>query len=63
MRDVLSTIVAATRRLARRCADERGVGVTEYVAIAVGGLVVAGIVVAVLTVWTKGTLQPMTGNH
>lgn len=62
MREALSTIIAAARRIARQCADERGVGTTEYVALAVGGLVVAGAVVAVLTMWANKTLTPMTGR-
>ena len=62
MRDALTTIKEAVRRAARYCADERGAGVTEYVSLAVGGLIVAGVVVTVLTLWANGMLKPM-GNH
>ena len=62
MREVLTTITAALRKAARNCADERGAGVTEYVSLAVGGLIVAGVVITVLTLWANGMLKPMGGH-
>ena len=62
MRETLTTIITALRKVARACADERGAGVTEYVSLAVGGLIVAGVVITVLTLWANGMLKPM-GAH
>lgn len=62
MRETLTTIIATVRKAARYCADERGAGVTEYVSLAVGGLIVAGVVITVLTLWANGMLKPM-GAH
>jgi len=63
MRDAFPTIISAARRLARRCADERGASVTEYVAFAVGGFILASGVVAVVTLWSNGWLGKMLNGH